>query len=91
MGRFSCGTAISPDIWTFEKDSQYEQALSDVLRSGDELTASLNDEQKIIFQKYADAWSELMSIITIKNMTHGYKMGLLMTAEAFVTSKDFFD
>jgi len=82
---------LSPDLWTLEKDSQYEQALSAVVTSENELTAGLDDEQKIIFRKYADAQSELMSIITIKNMVHSYKLGLLMTAEAFITSGDMFD
>jgi len=47
-----------------------------------------NDEDRIIFQKYVDAQSEINQLTAAKNLIYGYKLGLLMTAEAFVTCGD---
>ena len=81
---------ISPEFQTFEQDSLYGQALSAVVHNQEELFAKLNDEQKVIFQKLSDSLDELNNITHVKNMVQGYKLGVLMTAEAFITSGDLF-
>lgn len=48
----------------------------------------LDGEEKIIFQKYVDAQGEVNQLTAVKNIVYGYKLGLLMTAEAFLTSGD---
>ncbi|MCL2851803.1 MAG: hypothetical protein FWE20_02035 [Defluviitaleaceae bacterium] len=84
LEEFICGK-ISPGFWTFEKDSEYGQAVSAVVSNEDELLASLDDKQKIIFQKFVEAQDELKGIESTKNLVQGYKLGVLMTAEVFVT------
>jgi len=42
--------------------------------------------EKEVFQKYIDAQGEVNELMAVRNMIYGYKLGLLMTAEAFLTS-----
>ena len=89
LEEFVCGN-ISPEFQTFERDSLYGQALAAVVHNQEDLLAKLNDEQKVMFQKLSDSLDELNNITHVKNVVQGYKLGVLMTAEAFITSGDLF-
>ena len=49
------------------------------------LLERLNDEEKELLGKFINAHLELNALTAIKSQSYGYKLGLLMTAEAFVT------
>ena len=44
----------------------------------------LNEDEKTIFQKYIDAQEEINRLTAVGNLIYGYKLGLMMTAKAFV-------
>jgi hypothetical protein len=52
----------------------------------EKLLDKLNEDEKILFQKYVEAQGEVNQLTAVKNLIYGYKLGLIMTAEAFVTS-----
>jgi len=77
---------ISPEVQTFTPNSRYGKALRTVCDNAAKLTSKLSDEEKVIFQKFVDAHGELNQLTATQNFTYGYKLGLIMTAEAFITS-----
>ena len=79
---------VSPEIQTFTPNSDYGQAVRAVSSGEEKLLNKLSGDEKNIFQRYAVAQSELNLLTAVKNLVYGYKLGLIMTAEAFVTSGD---
>ncbi len=77
---------ISPEVQCFKHNSAFGDAMRAVARNEETLLSKLNEEEKIIFQKYIDAQGEVNQLTAVKNVVYGYKLGLLMTAEAFITS-----
>jgi len=84
LEEFALGN-ISPEIQTFKPNSKYGQALRAACDNETKLSSKLNDEEKIIWQKFVDAQCELNRLTAIQNFIYGYKLRLLMTAEAFIT------
>ena len=76
---------ISPQVQTFKQNSRFGQAMRAASSNEEELLGKLDAEEKIIFQKYVDAQGEVNQLTAVKNLIYGYKLGLLMTAEAFIT------
>ena len=76
---------ISPEVQTFKRNSELGQAMRAASKGEERLLGKLNGEEKAIFQKYIDAQSEVNQLTAVKNLIYGYKLGLLMTAEAFIT------
>ena len=79
---------ISPDAQFFKKDSEYAEVMRVISRNEEKLLEKLNAEEREILEKYIDAQMELNQLTTIKSHIYGYKLGVLMTAEAFLTSGD---
>ena len=79
---------ISPEVRYFKRDSEYGQAIKAACSSEEKLLSKLNGEEKTLFEKYVDAQGEVNQLTAYKNLVYGYKLGLLMTAEAFFTSDD---
>ena len=52
------------------------------------LFAALALENHGILSDYSEAQLELNQLTATKNLLYGYKLGVLMTAEAFVTGGD---
>lgn len=77
---------ISPEVQYFKPHSAFGEAMRAVSSNEKKLLSKLNEEEKIIFQKYIDAQGEVNQLTAVKNVVYGYKLGLLMTAEAFITS-----
>lgn len=50
---------IHPNERTFKRDSQYAKALDGVVKAGDELTASLSENEKKLFEDFMDAQREV--------------------------------
>jgi len=82
---------ISPNTKTFKRNSQYDKTLSAVVALEKSLMQKLNEEEKFIFKQFVDAQGDIIQLTAVKNLVYGYKLGLLMTAEAFITSDDLVD
>ena len=76
---------ISPEVQTFKRNSRYSQAMDAICSTEEQLLSKLNDEEKETFLKHIDAQGEVNQLTATKNLIYGYKLGLLMTAEAFIT------
>lgn len=77
---------ISPEVRFFKRNSQYGKAVEVLSYNEEKLIAKLNEEDKSLFEKYVEAQGEINRLTAIDNLLYGYKLGLIMTAEAFVTS-----
>ena len=51
----------------------------------------LNSEDTSLLEKYMDAQGEVNGLTAVKNLIYGYKLGLLMTAEAFIGMDELID
>ena len=79
---------ISPEVQFFKKDSAFDKAMKLVSRNEQKLFDCLGAEDKATFQKYVDAQGEVNQLTSVKNLIYGYKLGLIMTAEAFIGKND---
>ena len=79
---------ISPENQSFTKDSELGQAYALVSKLEQKLFETLNSEEKETLEKLMDAQVEANRLTTVKHLLYGYKLGVLMTAEAFVTGGD---
>ena len=79
---------ISPEAQYFKQNSEYGQAIKAASRNEEKLLGCLEGEEKILFQKYVEVQGEVNQLTAVKNLVYGYRLGLLMTAEAFVASDD---
>lgn len=76
---------ISPKARFFKRNSQYGEAMRAVSGNEEKLLARLNEDDKLLFQKYVETQSEVNQLTAVSNLIYGFKLGLMMTAEAFVT------
>ena len=79
---------ISPEAQSFSRNSEYGRALALAGRHEETLLKKLNAEEKEVLEKYIDAQTEVNRLTAVKNLLYGYKLGVLMTAEAFITGGD---
>lgn len=77
---------ILPGEQYFKKNSAYGQALEMVASGEKKLLERLNADDKKIFLAYVDMQNECNQLTAVNNLVYGYKLGLTMTAEAFLTS-----
>jgi len=76
---------------TLQPQSFKCEAMQFVVINEEKLLARLNEEEKEIFQKFVEAIDEVNSLEATENLVRGYKLGMLMTAEAFITGGDLID
>ena len=79
---------ISPEAQCFKRDSEYGEVMRVISRIEEKLLDRLNEEEKELLQKYTDAQMELNQLTAIKSQMYGFKLALLMTAEAFLTGDE---
>ena len=79
---------ISPMQQTFRHDSAYGQALKAVGDGEEKLLALLSGPEREQFETYVEMRGELSTLTAVNNLIYGYKLGVLMTAEAFVTGSE---
>lgn len=77
---------ISPEAQFFRRNSRFGEAMRAVSSNEEKLLARLNEDEKLLFQKYVEAQGEVNQLTAVSNLIYGFKLGLTMTAEAFVTS-----
>ena len=78
-------TAESEALW---ENPNFKELTRLISRNEEMLLARLNEEEKELLEKYTDAQMEQQSIESNGRFIHGFKLGLLLTAEAFVTGGD---
>jgi len=77
---------MAPNAQPFPENPEYRDAMRALSRTQEKLMEKLNDEEKVIFEKHIDAQDEVRQLTAVYNWIHGYKLGLLVTAEVFVTA-----
>ena len=81
---------VSPEVQCFDKNSKYGRVLGLVTDIEQKLLDRLGADDKDLFEKYVDAQGEANQLTAVKNLIYGYKLGLIMTAEAFVGMDDLY-
>lgn len=72
----------------FRRTSEYAHVLQLAAGNEEKLTETLTEAQKETFGKFKDNTPELTSMVEITAFTIGFKLGLRLTAEAYVDSGD---
>lgn len=75
---------VSPETQRFDRSSRYGRVIKLVAGIEQKLLTRLGADDKDLFEKYVDAQGELNQLTAAKNLVYGYKLGLIMTPEAFV-------
>ena len=73
---------------SFRRTGEYAHILQLTTRNEEELSETLTEAQKETFGKFKDSTSELSSMTEVTAFTIGFKLGLRLTAEAFVDGRD---
>lgn len=68
----------------FRRTGEYAHVLQLAARNEEKLTETLTEAQKETFGKFKDNTSELTSMTELTAFTLGFKLGLRLTAEAYV-------
>ena len=66
---------VRPNERFFKRNSQYAKALDEVVKVGDALTASLNEEEKKLFEDYMDAQREVTVLTDCETFCYAFKLG----------------
>ncbi len=66
---------VRPNERFFKHNSQYAKALDEVVKVGDALTASLNKEEKKLFEDYMDAQREVTVLTDCETFCYAFKLG----------------
>lgn len=75
---------LSPQVPPFLHNSEYGEVIRVLSQNEERLLARLNEEEKSLFENYTGAQGELNRLTAANNLIYGYRLGLTMTAEAFV-------
>ena len=79
---------ISPWERPFKKDSAYAELLSLVIRHQEDLLGRLNDEEKRIFEKYADCTTEMHDLNERTAFTKGFALGARIIIEVMTSQTE---
>ena len=79
---------ITPSERSYCKTGEYAHILQLVTRNEEKLTETLSEAQKETFEKFKDGTSELSGMTEVTAFTIGFKLGLRLTAEAFIGGND---
>ena len=70
---------------SFRRTGEYAHILQLATRNEEKLVETLTEAQKETFGKFKDNTSELNSATEVTAFTLGFKLGLRLTAEAFIS------
>jgi len=79
---------ISPEVQSVPRDSELGKAYALVSKLEEKLFEKANAEERETLEELMDAQVEVNRLTAVQNLLYGYKLGVVMTAEAFVTSED---
>lgn len=66
---------VRPNERFFQRNSQYAKALDEVVKVGDTLSESLNEEQKKLFEDFMDAQHEVTVLTDCETFCYAFKLG----------------
>ncbi len=66
---------VRPNERFFKRNSQYAKALDEIVKVGDALTESLNEEQKKLFEDYMNAQREVTVLTDCETFCYAFKLG----------------
>lgn len=66
---------IRPNERTFKRNSQYANALAELVKAGDALTDVLTDEQKKLFEDYMATQREINVLTDCETFCIAFKLG----------------
>ena len=75
---------ITPSERSYRKSGEHAHILQLVTRNEENLTETLTEAQKETSEKFKDSTSELNGMTEVTAFTLGFKLGLRLTAEAFI-------
>ena len=75
---------ITPVERAYRRNSEYAHVLQLAARNEEKLSETLTEAQKETFEKFKDGTSELNGMTEVTAFTLGFKLGLRLTAEAFI-------
>ena len=64
-----------------QNSPEMAQLLEYISRHNDELQKTMTDEQKQIFEKFHDCWSEYMSLGEVAIFEYAFKLGMQIAIE----------
>ena len=67
---------IRPNERFFKRNGQYAKALDEVVKVGETLSASLNEEQKKLFEDFMDAQREVTVLTDCETFCYAFKLGV---------------
>jgi len=79
---------MSQSTQLFQHNAEYSDAMRALSRNKEKLFEQLNNNEKAIFEKYIDVQDKVNQMAAVNYWVDGYKLGLLVTAEVFVTDGD---
>ena len=65
---------IRPNERGFKRNSQYAKALDEAVKVGDELTASLNERAKKLFEDFMDAQREVTVLTSVMHSSSARRL-----------------
>ena len=65
---------IRPSERSFTRNSQYAKALDDLVKAGDELTNTLTEKQKEMFEAYMTAQREVNVLTDCETFTYAFRL-----------------
>lgn len=66
---------VRPSERYFQKNSQYAEALDELVKVGDMLTDKLNEEEKELFENFMDAQREVTVLTDCETFCYAFKLG----------------
>ena len=82
---------IRPDVKIYSKDSLFVESAHLREKNREILLESLNESQKETFEKFTDIQDEMDDISYYQKFTYGFKLGVMLMAEAFVGTDELAD
>ena len=72
---------ICPQTDSRNNSSEMKQLMEYMARHHDDLLKTMTDEQKEIFEKFDDCWSEYMSLAEAAIFEYAFKLGMQIAIE----------
>ena len=72
---------ICPQTDSRSNSTEMKELMEYMARHHDDLIKTMSDEQKEIFEKFDDCWSEYMSLAEAAIFEYAFKLGMQMAIE----------
>ena len=79
---------VNPGELNIKKHSPCKELLALMIRHQDDLLSRLNEEEKEIFEKYADTASEMYSHTNLAAFVSGFTLGVKIRVEALISDDE---